>query len=114
MDCQHHGNLVHHLTRALLLAEGWTAVLIYAALVRARRAVTPGEAAVRDAIQQLLDEQGDGWQVAQVVIVMGLERMTDGSLDSTPWLWSPPDQPGWQTDGLLEVAMGLPAAADDD
>lgn len=38
-DCQmlDPPTITHHLTRALLLAEGWTAVLICMALVRARR-----------------------------------------------------------------------------
>ena len=61
---------------------------------------------LRDAIQRLLDESGDGWSVAQYVVAMGLERlMPDGSVESLPWYWAPTDQPTWQTLGLLERAV---------
>lgn len=60
---------------------------------------------LRNAIQRLLDESGDGWTVTQYVIAMGLERLNpDGSVECVPWHWSPRDQPGWQTLGLLERA----------
>lgn len=75
-------------------------------------------AAVRAAIQAILDASDDpGWQVAQFVICMGLERVTaDGELDSTAWLWTPPRQAEWMTDGLLESATDLrmSASIDDD
>lgn len=75
-------------------------------------------AAVRAAIQAILDASDDpGWQVAQFVICMGLERVTgDGELDSSAWLWAPPHQAEWMTDGLLESAtdLRLSAAIDDD
>lgn len=62
---------------------------------------------LRAAIQAWLDSQGDGWTLAQCVIVMGLERVTDDGVESTPWLWAPPDQPEWITDGLLIAAEQL-------
>ena len=62
---------------------------------------------IRQAIQTMLDECGDGWQVAQFVVVMGLERVRDGEIESSPWLWAPPQQPDWQTDGLLEAATEM-------
>lgn len=48
---------------------------------------------------------------------MGLERVTvDGGMESTPWVWTPPFQPDWMTDGLLEATtdLRLSAAFDDD
>jgi hypothetical protein len=62
---------------------------------------------LRDAIQRLLDESGDGWTVSQFVVVMGLVRIdSDGQIESVPWFWSPKDQPDWLTLGLLERATG--------
>ena len=69
---------------------------------------------VRQAIQQLLDEMGDGWQLAQHVIVMSLERVTDGRIETIAWYWTPPSQPDWMTTGLLERALDLNAAANAD
>ncbi len=74
-------------------------------------------AAVRAAIQVVLDAAGDGWHVAQFVISMGLERVTtDGDLEATSWLWAPPHQAEWMTDGLLDSAreMRLMAGSTDD
>lgn len=72
--------------------------------------------AVRAAVQAVLDAAPDrGWQVAQFVICMGLERVnSSGELDSTPWLWAPPSQPDWMTDGLIDSAYSLRAVADVD
>lgn len=59
---------------------------------------------IRAAIQAWLDAQGDGWSVSQCVVVMGLERVADDGVESTPWLWTPAGQPEWMTDGLLMAA----------
>lgn len=68
---------------------------------------------IRAAIQRLLDEAGDGWTVNQYVIAMGLERITaQGTLESTAWYWAPPEQPDWQTAGLLEQATEMQWTAD--
>lgn len=65
-------------------------------------------AAIRAAVQLLLDAAGDGWNIAQFVISMGLERVnSDGELEATSWLWAPPSQPEWMTDGLLDSAHEL-------
>ena len=69
---------------------------------------------IRAAIQAMLDSCGGGWQVAQYVVVMGLERVHDGQIESSPWMWAPPHQPDWQTDGLLEAAIELRCADPDD
>lgn len=72
--------------------------------------MTPAEleAAVRAAVQAILDAAGDGWQIAQFVISMGIERVAaGGEIESAPWLWSPPNQPDWMTDGLIESAFTL-------
>lgn len=65
-------------------------------------------AAVRAAIQAILDAEGDGYMAAQFVICMGLERFNSaGEIESTPWLWAPPEQAEWMTNGLLESAVDL-------
>ena len=63
---------------------------------------------IRAAIQAVLDSYGDGWQVAQYVACLGLERVnSDGELESSPWILAPPQQPEWMTDGLLEAALEM-------
>lgn len=77
--------------------------------------MTPDElaAAVRTAVQAILDADADGWHCAQFVIAMGLERVnSDGHMESTPWLWAPPSQPEWMTDGLIDSAYSLRATSD--
>lgn len=68
---------------------------------------------LRRCIQKILDD-GDGWQVDQFVICLGLERIVDGRVESTPWVWSPPEQPDWQTDGLMRAAWELRCDSDVD
>lgn len=70
-------------------------------------------AAIRAAVQAVLDAEGDGYQVAQLVVGMGLERISDGAVESTAWVWSPPDQPHWQTTALLHEALELHEARTD-
>ncbi len=70
------------------------------------------EQRIREAIQTLLDEHGDGWTLTQLVLVMGLERVHDGRIESTAWYWSPPDQPDWMTTGLLDSAMEIREESD--
>lgn len=61
---------------------------------------------LRNAIQRLLNESGDGWSVTQFVIAMGLERINpDGTVEALAWHWSPRDQPQWQSLSLLERAV---------
>lgn len=73
------------------------------------------ETAIRAAVQAILDDAGDGYHCAQVVICMGLERITAaGQIESTPWVWAPESQPDWMTDGLLESAITIRICADDD
>jgi len=60
---------------------------------------------VRTALQAILEAEGDGYQVSQFVVVMGLERFTSaGQIESTAWTWAPDWQPAWMTDGLLDSA----------
>ena len=65
------------------------------------------EAQIRVAIQALLDSLGDGWGLAQHVIIMGIERVVDGEIEATSWYWTPPSQPDWMTDGLIDHGMRL-------
>lgn len=68
---------------------------------------------VRHYIQTMLDNSGEGWQLAQYVLCMGLERVdSEGQLECTPWLWAPHDQADWMTDGLLQACVGLREEAD--
>ena len=60
---------------------------------------------IREAIQKMLDAHSDGWHLAQHCVVMAIERVVDGRIESIPWHWAPPDQPDWMTDALLEHAI---------
>ena len=63
---------------------------------------------VREAIQELLNQLGDGWTVTQYVISMGLERMgSDSRVEATSWYYTPLEQADWQTLGLLRQAAEM-------
>ena len=64
------------------------------------------------AVQAMLDAHGDGFQVSQLVICMGLERVVNGEIEATAWVWSPPSQPDWMTAGLLEAGMVMRETAE--
>lgn len=72
------------------------------------------ESVIRAAIQALLNaSETDHWQVSQFVLALGLERIdSEGRVESTPWVWAPPDQPEWATDGLLQAAITMRYDAD--
>lgn len=60
------------------------------------------------AIQAMLDDENEGWQVSQFVLALGLARMnSDGQMESVAYIWSPPEQPDWCTDGLLHAVVDL-------
>lgn len=71
---------------------------------------------LRAAIQDVVDaeDQGEGWCLAQFVIVMGLERVVDGRIQATSWYWHPPDHADWMVTGLLESGIEMRAAAEAD
>jgi hypothetical protein len=70
---------------------------------------------LREAIQEFLNGEGDGWNLTQYVIAMGLERITsDGTVESIAWYHAPDNQADWQTGGLLEEATALHQNADTD
>jgi len=71
-------------------------------------------AQVRAAIQAVLDAHGDGYQLAQFIICMGLERVVDGDIEGTSWIWTPPNQPDWMTGGLLDAALEIREWSRDD
>jgi hypothetical protein len=56
---------------------------------------------IREAIQAFLDTIGDGWTVTNFCIPMGIERVNAGEFESTVWMYEPPFQPNYTTDGLL-------------
>ncbi|WP_044109866.1 hypothetical protein [Mycobacterium canetti] len=69
---------------------------------------------IRAAIQQLLDDYGDGWTLADYVVAMGLECVTaDGTIETTPWWHAPPQQAEWVTDGLLVALTEMRAIEED-
>lgn len=69
---------------------------------------------IRRAVQAVLDQDGDGYHVAQLVVCMGIERVNAaGEIESAPWWWAPTGQPEWMTDGLIESVVMLRAAFED-
>ena len=68
--------------------------------------MTPADK-LRAALQEILNAEGEGWVVDAFVICLGLERMTEGAIESTPWIWMPAEQPDWVTDGLLNASQDL-------
>lgn len=57
---------------------------------------------IRAAIQKILDDCGDGWTLADYVVVMGLERIdSDQELESTSWWLAGKGQASWKTAGLI-------------
>lgn len=70
---------------------------------------------IRAAIQRVLDVAGDGWHLgANFIVVMGLERLTNGGIETTAWYLHPQDQPDWITDGLLWAVDQMRESADED
>jgi len=70
---------------------------------------------LRNAIQKLLNAEGDGYVLNEFVLALGLQRMdSEGNIDSTAWVWAPAEQPDWITDGLLRAASELREDADID
>jgi hypothetical protein len=68
---------------------------------------------LRNAIQKLLNQEGDGWVLNEFVLALGLQKMnSEGEVESTAWVWAPADQPDWITDGLLRAASELREDAD--
>jgi len=70
---------------------------------------------LRNAIQKLLNAEGDGYVLDQFVLALGLQRInSDGVIESTAWVWAPTEQPDWITDGLLRTATELREESDID
>ena len=67
---------------------------------------------LRQAIQNVLDSAGDGYQLAHYVVVMGIQKIdADGAVTSSAWLAHPIDQADYVTDGLLNSADEMRAWA---
>jgi len=66
---------------------------------------------VREALQEVLDHEGDGYYISHWVAVLGIERV-DRGIRSTAWVAVPPDQGDYITDGLLGAGCDLRADAD--
>lgn len=66
------------------------------------------EANIAAAIQSMLDDDNEGWHLCQFVLCLGLEQVaSDGTMRSVAYVWSPPDQPDWSTDGLLNACADI-------
>ena len=67
---------------------------------------------LREALQYLLDAEGDHWMVSHWVAVLGIERVGGGDIKTSVWMAMPPSQPDYVTDGLLKAAEELREHAD--
>lgn len=73
------------------------------------------EASIVAAVQAMLDDEKEGWQVSQYVLSLGLVRMnSDGAMESVAYVWSPAEQPDWATDGLLQATLTIRYDCDED
>lgn len=76
--------------------------------------MTPADK-IRQALQDALNAEGDGWILNHWVVVMGLEQMQpDGQVKTSAWLTHPEHQPDYITDGLVSTAGELREACDVD
>lgn len=60
--------------------------------------------ALRDELQKVLDADDEGWQVGHFCVVMSIDRLYDGDMESAVWYFSPEGQPAWITTALLDAA----------
>jgi hypothetical protein len=68
---------------------------------------------LREAIQGLLNESGDGFILAHYVVVLGIQRVNSaGEIVSAAWVASPKDQADYVTDGLLAAGEEMRANCD--
>lgn len=75
-------------------------------------AVNPLEG-LRAALQQLLDAEGDGYQLAHYVVVMGIQKIDAmGKIDARAWMAVPAEQADYISDGLIAAAEDMRADAD--
>lgn len=59
-----------------------------------------------EAIQAVLDGEGDGWTLSHWITIMGIERMnSDGEVDTAVWITKPQQQAEYVTDGLITAAF---------
>lgn len=67
---------------------------------------------LRAALQHILDNEGDAYQLIHHVTIVGLQRMdSNGRIDATSWILIPAEQPDYVTDGLLAAAEEQRACA---
>lgn len=62
---------------------------------------------IREAIQAWLDTDCDGWTVSHLAVIMGLERVHDGTFENASFLYAPPLQADYITNGLVMKADEL-------
>jgi hypothetical protein len=65
---------------------------------------------IREELQKILDDEGDGWSVSHYAVLVGIERMAgEGVLESCVYIHEPDGQPVYVTSGLLlDGAKTLP------
>lgn len=68
---------------------------------------------LRQDLQYLLDCEGDGWQLAHYVVVLGIQKLSDdGHIQNASWIAVPIDQADYITDGLIESAEIMRSGCD--
>jgi hypothetical protein len=65
---------------------------------------------ILDGIQQRLDTEGEGWQAAHYVVVIGLERITGDGVEHHSCMYNAANQPDYITTGLLDKADEMSTA----
>ena len=60
---------------------------------------------MRQALQYILDCEGDGYHLVHHVTILGLQRMdVTGHIQTTSWVLIPAEQADYITDGLISAA----------
>lgn len=68
-----------------------------------------------EAIQAVLDDEGDGWSLSHWIVIMGIERMgSAGGVESSVWITKPDEQAEYVTDGLITAAFDARSEYSDD
>lgn len=59
---------------------------------------------IQKALQDICNNEGEGWTVAHYAVAVGLERMGEEGVESLTYVHCPNEQPEYVTKGLLDVA----------
>ncbi|MCV7210531.1 DUF7213 family protein [Mycolicibacterium canariasense] len=62
---------------------------------------------IAEAIQELLNREGDGWTLSNYIVAMQLQRLSpEGEIEGTDWSWAPRSQPTSTNRAMLQEALG--------